>query len=793
MNKKKTILTTLLLSVSIGLLILLIERIYPFGNNTMLLYDIKDQYITFYIMFRNILMSGKEIFYSFNLGFGTPLISVISYYLLNPLATILLLFNNENIIKIISIFTLLIIPLLCSFSMSYYLTNKNCKHVPMLSVLYAYSAYTMIYASNFMWTVELIALPLITLGIERVVKNKKSVLYFIALFIALLSNYYIGYMLCIYSVIYFSIYLFINRREVNVKESIINFIKYSLLSGLLCSFIFLPTVNYLFNNSEGIIENVFNVETHFNIFELVSTLFTGSKATLSQSDIVSTTPNIGTSIMILPLLIMFFVNKKINKKEKLLYASLFIIYFLFVYVKELDLINHGLHHPVGFPYRYSFIIIFILINIANISLNNIDKNDKSDNKKIYIIISSILLVLLLTLSMNKVITMLILVLNVVLIIFYLLLFKVKKDRNRLLLLVVIPELLINVIFRLPVYSNYQELTSSIKKNNEIISKIDDDSFYRIISFNETTRNDGAFYNYNSVNSFYSANNYRLIILNSTLGVNNNGVNSICYDSNNDLYNALFDVKYSIKDDSIITNDTIGLMYYVDKQLLDYKVSDNVIDNYNNIVTKMFNIDDIIVKANYKKKEEGNKVFYEFDDKNIFIVPSKDNYYLITNNYKYISSSAIFGISDENDNYYTYNGIPITDNKLEVVKVNDDYKELGFYKVDRDKLNKMINAAEKVDFTLENDSITLSTNNTEDRLLFTSIPDDMGLSVYIDGTKVEKKLLLDAFIGIEVPKGEHNIKIEYKLPLLREGSIITVIILLSMSAYYIYFNRHDDYK
>ncbi len=793
MNKKKTILTTLLLSISIGFLILLIERIYPFGDNTMLLYDIKDQYIAFYVMFRNILISGKDLFYSFNIGFGTPLISIISYYLLNPLGALLLLFNNEYIIKIISIFTLLIIPLLCSFSMSYYLINKNCKYVPILSVLYAYSAYSIVYVGNFMWTVELIFLPLITLGLERLTKDKKSILYFITLFLALLNNYYIGYMLCIYSVIYFSLYLLTHKKEIDIKGSIIRFIKYSLLSGLLCAFIFIPTSNYLFNNSEGIIRNAFNVETNFNIFELISSIFTGSKAVLTQEVGVTSTPNIGTSIIILPLLIMFFINKKIDKKEKLLYTFLLIIYFLFVYIKELDFMYHGFHFPVGFPFRYSFIIVFILINIANISLNNIDSNDNRDYKKVYLIIILILGILLLTITMNQTLTIWMLIINIIFIILFIVVFNVKEERKLLLTLIIIPELMFNAYVRLPITNNYKELTNEIKTSNEIISKINDASFYRMALFDTTTKNDGAFYNYNSVDSFFSANNFRIIQLNNSLGLDNNGVNSSFYISNNELYNTLFDIKYTIEKGNIIKNDTLGLMYYVNKDILDYKNSGNVAANYNNIVNKMFNIEDVIVRSGFKKKEEGNKVFYEFDSNTNFVIPTKGYYYLITDNKKYVASGDIFGIYYNNDGYYIYNGIPIIGNKLELIKVTDNYKELEFYKIDYDKLNKMIDGVDKANYKVGNNDITLSTNNTEDKLLFTSIPDDMGINVYIDGKKVEKKLLLDTFIGIEIPKGNHNIKIEYKLPLLQEGSLITAILLVFISAYYVYFNRHDDYK
>ena len=102
MNKKKTVLMTLLFSLIIGLIILIVNKMYPFGNNTIFMFDLKNQYIAFYKMLRNIIIDNGSFLYSFNIGFGTPLIQIISYYLLNPIS-ILLLFDSITMIKIINI------------------------------------------------------------------------------------------------------------------------------------------------------------------------------------------------------------------------------------------------------------------------------------------------------------------------------------------------------------------------------------------------------------------------------------------------------------------------------------------------------------------------------------------------------------------------------------------------------------------------------------------------------------------------------------------------------------------
>ncbi|MFQ8776332.1 MAG: YfhO family protein [Roseburia sp.] len=49
-----------------------------------------------------------------------------------------------------------------------------------------------------MWTDCLVLAPLIILGVEQLVKEKKAALYYVTLATAILSNYYISIMICIF-------------------------------------------------------------------------------------------------------------------------------------------------------------------------------------------------------------------------------------------------------------------------------------------------------------------------------------------------------------------------------------------------------------------------------------------------------------------------------------------------------------------------------------------------------------------------------------------------------------------
>ena len=72
----------------------------------------------------------------------------------------------------------------------------------------------------------------------KLINERKKVLYIIMLTISILSNFYIGYMECIFCLLYF-IYNYINLKKKDTKI-IKDFIISSLLSGFMCMITLIP-------------------------------------------------------------------------------------------------------------------------------------------------------------------------------------------------------------------------------------------------------------------------------------------------------------------------------------------------------------------------------------------------------------------------------------------------------------------------------------------------------------------------------------------------------------------------
>ena len=176
--------------VSIFCLCLLINKVAPFGKSLITIYDSRVQYPGFFMALKNF------HFYKFNAGFGFNFYGLMAYYLMNPLNLIVKFFDILNYNTFYFILIILRIGL-CGLSMQYFLSHEE-KHDNLwriiFSTIYALIGYVSSYYYNVFWIDGIIMLPLILVGINKIVDNKSSLFYIITLAISLIISFYTGYM-----------------------------------------------------------------------------------------------------------------------------------------------------------------------------------------------------------------------------------------------------------------------------------------------------------------------------------------------------------------------------------------------------------------------------------------------------------------------------------------------------------------------------------------------------------------------------------------------------------------------
>ncbi|MGN0435894.1 MAG: YfhO family protein, partial [Wujia sp.] len=335
----------------------------PFGNNSFTLVDSLHQYLPFYGEYRDKLLNEGSLFYTWNLALGSNFMSLSAYYLSSPFNYLFLLGPKMAI----PAFVTLILILKLSFSavsMAYLLANrgghesKDIKIVA-IAVAYALNNYMIGYNWNFMWLDCIMIFPLIILGFERLMEKGDPKMYVLSLFYSLYCNYYIGFMICIFMILWFLIY-----RHKGIKRFFVHGVKfafYSIISAGISAFLLIPAFKGIMATASANAE-LPGWEWYGSVFELLKQSFIMTEPINCQ--IFDGGVNLYCGTFALFAIFLYVFNGNIRFTEKL--GKILVIAFLLVSFnsEKLNFIWHGFHNQYGIPNRFSFLYIFLLLLIS---------------------------------------------------------------------------------------------------------------------------------------------------------------------------------------------------------------------------------------------------------------------------------------------------------------------------------------------------------------------------------------------------------------------------------------------
>ena len=187
------------------ILVYYIGAIYPFGDHALFKWDMELQYIDFFHWWHRVLHGQASMSYSLSKSLGDNAIGLTAYYLSSPFN--LLLYFTDNIPLFVSIATVLKLAS-ASLTVSVFLSYRFCdmKYIwnLLLSVSYGLMGYNLCQASNIMWLDGVIWLPLLMLGIWKLLSERRTFLLYLSVVFAIISNWYTAYMICLFSFFYFT-------------------------------------------------------------------------------------------------------------------------------------------------------------------------------------------------------------------------------------------------------------------------------------------------------------------------------------------------------------------------------------------------------------------------------------------------------------------------------------------------------------------------------------------------------------------------------------------------------------
>ena len=559
-------------AIGLGLICLgyIFLGVYPIGGKSILMVDMHHQYAPLLSELRYMLLEGGDLSYNFHIGMGSSFAPAFAYYLASPLNLLLVLFPEHSLAEAILFITLIKFTLTAALftAMAQYLTKKRGAGVVAVGVMYALSGFMLAYSWNIMWLDVVALLPAVVMALEHMLKTGKIAPYALVLGLALFCNYYIGFMLCIFLVLYWFVWLLRKRR--NLKSVLFGGLRFaagSLWGGALAAALLMPVAMALGRTSAAGGE-LGDFRINFEMFDLFGRMFYGATPTIRSGNL----PNLYCGVAAVLLLPIYFGQKQISIRRRVCYGGLLALLLLSCTLTRWDLVWHGLHSPNDLPYRFSFLTIFVVLLLAAYTLGQIQHITP---RQIFISLgcSATYLVLwekladLNTSSNAAKVTpeSRLLYINLMLLVVYALILLVgavrrapKQAVTRLLLTVVCAEMLFGTGRTLKVMNQNEYFTSQANyidntKHlvlNDALRRIEElaeeeGGFLRMEYLPRTTCVDTALHHYSGLTTFASSNPYCTTVLMGELGFAINGVNSYLYHSYVAPIDSLLGLRYVV--------------------------------------------------------------------------------------------------------------------------------------------------------------------------------------------------------------------------------------------------------
>ena len=552
-----------------------VNQLFPFGGESIYFSDLAGEFSTFLTELWRKIHNGGDLFYSWKTGVGGSFLGNILFYLSSPLNLIVLVGKESSIDENMAVLIYLRQALSAVF-MCYYLSKRRDGRTSFAAaiggILYGSCGW---FCGFYFITILLDAfmlIPLLLLGIERIIDSGHPALYFAILTVILFSNFYISYSVCLFAVLYWLYYFFVNYRfgeqiGEGKKESVKAFFSTrffkagtifavsSVLSVLSLACIFIPLLAQMSNNIAN--EDAFSLASFSNITQQITALFSGCEFNAS---LFRGYAPVYTGILSLTAAPLYFFHKEISRREKIGTAVFLLFMLLSFNIPILDYIWHGFRYPTNVLFRQSYIVPVLLVMMTYRVLSRIEGVAPKSffcliGVAVVLIVCGIVELKTRGDTLNISVVDLIVTVGLFLMFTWLLFLMRRSEKGQRVAA-------LTFCFLFCIGDGAYTFTSNINsigvdqafldtrkaEVRELIDKVgDDDLFYRTEIVPSFFNNDGAYFDYYGITQSSSTATAPIQQLIKDFGADSNANNCIYYDSQTPLFNSIFGVRYQIED------------------------------------------------------------------------------------------------------------------------------------------------------------------------------------------------------------------------------------------------------
>lgn len=817
---------------------------YPFGNRQILVTDSWHQYFP---MVRDLIVNLKEggsLLYNWSTGLGSNYLNIIGYYCASPLYLLGVLIPEEHLRVF---FTLCVgVRIGTAGATGAYFLSKVFRRkdisVVFFSTLWALCACIMGYYWNVMWLDSIALLPLVMLGMIRLIRERRGVLYTVSLALCLFCNYYIGFYICI-GVLAASIgTVVVNWR--GIREALfaaLRMLTHSLAGIAMSAVLLLPTFMALQNTYSASNNNVGTLLWNGSFMQFLSALFPYQLPNTKDLD----TPNLCCGLICVLLFVLFLTGRFSLGKKLCTCAGLGLLMFSFLF-RPLDFTWNGFHYTNMIPFRYSFLFSFLLVAAAYYMWCNLHRINRD-----WVIYAFVVTAAAACLCYAYISTTVILLTVGTALIYCAVLYIYAGGRLNhrttalILCLFMAVEAAVAGAMGIHEYSDYDTYLQRDAEVDSLTSMAEKtDSFYRIEHTNTKTLNDSLLYGYNGISQFSSGANAGVSRYLAALGCGGYpaGNRYVFYHTTPAVQSTLA-LKYLIAQYghssgdrylSMYANHNTTTMFEYTRALplaftveggadLEFESNEDPFKNQNELWRAMTGVEEdlfetysameVSAKGGTVSGSAGSYTYTpdeETEDEDpvelTYTVTAQEEgmYYLFPKVQEANNLVISLGGTDVSFNYsygqacilpagYLQAGQEV---KLRITPAPDtadrsyvadlQYAVMDAKVFERGYTRLKSEAAENDSYT--DTSYRCTVNAAEPATLYTSIPYERGWSAYVDGEKVDTAAYAGAFVSLEIDAGEHEIELKYTPEGFVPGVVLTLLGIVFLVLSTLYFRR-----
>lgn len=732
----------------------------PFGDKSILAMDMADQYVEFFCALKH-----GDVYFSWSKALGTTYIGVFTYYVSSPLSLLTLLVPNEAMPMGLMFLTVLKVGLIgltyAIFTTRFF--GKSGPAVLLGALAYALCSYTAAYSMCIMWLDGMIWLPLILLGLERLLAGRSAVPFAAALTVCFVSGWYVSYMVggfCLLWFFYRAFCLKLKGRE--LVRPFLHFLGGAAWALLVAAWLWLPSFLSMFSGKLS--DSTMDYSSLLNFGPKFFLQFLpGRYNSLTGSAL----PFVFCGVLTPALFLLSLFCRRFPLRERLGSLGLAAVLTLSLWAAPLDKVWHLFKFPNWFPYRYSFLLSFVLVLFAHRLLGEV--LDRIPLRPRAAAAAVLTLLLCGELGYNAL--------------------AILKG--------------VDSQFGYESYSAYHDYYTI---NEGLLSHAEQDGFYRVGATSDRGFNSPLSFGYPGITHYSSVYNKDVNAALKALGFAQSWMWSAYYGST-PATDALLGIRYVLSRDelpgyepvascgelALYENPTVlPLAFAAEADALAFTYGGHPVQTQNRLYSLLTGSNvELFSPISPEISDNGSAVTLTFEGSGQPIYADLTGSGLRA---LWVDGAFRCWLTVSEEQRVHYLGTPAKGEELTVTiqyNARQTWRD-RFYTFDRAALAAAVSTISSPQVEVDGTTVRLSgLELAEGQVLVTTIPDEDGWAARVNGKAVELSRFGDAFIALELPAGSYDITLRYIPPGLSPALALAAIALLWAAALHLHHKREKN--